>query len=81
MMKENPRLELMKVFVALKEYRLDGIYEVASHSEVEVFVELMHLLEQHIEFMLCGENEFDWDIRLYDDAHGNSGVVVKNNNL
>lgn len=78
-MKENPRLELMKVFVALKEYRLDGIYEVASHSEVEVFVELMHLLEQHIEFMLCGENEFNWEICQFNDSRGNSGIIVKNN--
>lgn len=80
-MKENPKLELMKVFNALKECRLDGIREVATHKDIEVFVELMHLMEQHIEFMLCGENEFEWDIRLYDDAHGNSGVVVKNNNF
>lgn len=40
-MKENPKLELMKVFNALKECRLDGIREVATHKDIEVLVELI----------------------------------------
>lgn len=35
-MKENPKLELMKVFNALKECRLDGISEVFTHKDIEI---------------------------------------------
>lgn len=80
-MKENPKLELMKVFNALKECRLDGIREVATHKDIEVLVDLMHLMEQHIEFMICGENEFNWEICQFNDSRGNSGIIVKNNNF